>query len=182
MSGSAYETSTELIVFTNPDIFTWQQFTLPYENITGIHLPDGNANQIVGNKLTDSQEQIINLPTVIAHRLAKVVQQIKDGVDMDCHTFTTALTEIPSYASAPFSMIHRLPGVETLPVGASGVITARGPVTVKVPHSVGYGLGEKSLQVLSGNGELGIANDSELIRFYSQLFEGDRITLHSYYS
>lgn len=171
MSTFAGEPLTTVTVVTTPETLVFNNSVLAYDHINGVA-------GYVGEQIGQARELI--LPLEIARRFIKIAQDLDDGEEMNCHGFARAITGIPTYESAPFSMVDHLPVVDELPVGSPGVVTARGACRDVVPHSIGYGLGGDSLQVMTGGGELGIAGDAVIIDFYKEYYHGLSVSLHTY--
>ena len=171
MSTSKSEVLTTVTVITTPETLVFNNSVLAYDHINGVV-------GYVGGPIGQTRE--LTLPLEIARRFIKIAQDLDDGEQMNCHGFARAITDIPTYESAPFSMLARLPVVEELPVGSPGVITARGTSRDVVPNSIGYGLGGDSLQVMTGGGELGIAGDAVILDFYKEYYPGLSVSLHAY--
>jgi len=171
MSNFYGDALTAVTVFTTPETLVFNNSVLAYDHIHGL------AGHV--GKQTGQARELI-LPNEIAGRLINIAQALDDGEEMNCHRFAQAITGIPTYESAPFSMVDHLPVVGELPEGSSGVITARGACRDIVPHSIGYGLGGDSLQVMTGGGELGIAGDAVIVDFYKEYYPGFSIDLHAY--
>lgn len=172
----------EVTVFTNPETWTWRDLTLPYDAVSGVYVPGSHLDRPVGDSGPDLRAEQIQLPGYMADALVDVVEQLQAGASINCHIFAHVLTRTPSYESASPATIMTLPEVEAVPVGASGAVAVKNSRRHYVSHSIGYGLGERSLQVLSRHGELAIADDREVLDFYRKLKFASEVSLHSYWS
>ncbi len=115
------------------------------------------------------EERPLTLAREASKRLITAFQAIQAGQEVNCHKFTRYMLGLPLSSDEPLTDVSALSPVDNLPLGAAGLISLR---MVGVAHSIGYGMGDESLQVMSENGELGFVANQHVIEFYSDLFEG----------
>ncbi len=70
----------------------------------------------------------------------------------------------------PFADVEGLSRADKLAIGSIGLVHVTG---IGVVHTIGYGIGHEGLQILSGRGELGFAENYRVLEFYSRHFGGE---------
>lgn len=130
-------------------------------------------------------EREISLPKISLKRLIEVAKLLEEGWRLNCHKFARVMAGEADVAGRfdkqlPITDDFRSrPRVNNLPAGAIGLIGASG---FGVMHSL-VGLGEgvsESIQVMSGQGEFGIANNQEVLDWYRWICEDDQIYINQY--
>jgi len=164
----------EIIAFTHPDtqLGLLRSTSLPYERIVALYHSDGYFGQHVGEKNTTGRnEHILTLPEQIGHRLLETFQQAESDTPINCHWFGRMIAGLPPSTDEPFFSSEGLVVDGSLAMGELGIVAEPAGNT---HHSL-IGLGEdvpESIQVMSSNGEFGIARNEDVIGFYDTLFSG----------
>ncbi len=149
-----------------------------YRQIAGVHCDYGDAREYAGIANNGTDSEMLDIPTHMARGLARALNVMREGQDMNCHRFSRFLH--PDHAKGaenthdksfhPVSCDHRnnSPTVK-LGMGAIGVIYSLeyGPL-----HSI-VGLGEDNpngLQVTSFKGVPVIAPHTDVLEYYQQVY------------
>lgn len=141
---------------------------LPYVRIVSLWHKDGHFGRHLGAKNpTSSSQRTLKLPEVSGQRLMDGFEAFLDGEIVNCHKFGRIMLGMEVSLSEPvldFSELEPTPSIQT---GATSII---GVTQYGIPHTLGYGLGDESLQVMSSFGEFGIARDEDVLDFYKKLY------------
>jgi hypothetical protein len=169
----------EIVAFTRPDEFDGlgdRGISFAYQRVVGLWHRDGSFGRHIGREDTRGRdERVLSLSPLVGSRLMNCFSAIIEGQEVNCHRFSREISGMPLANTEPIVNFHGLPVVEHLPEGSMGVIGISG---YGVPHSIGYGLGDESLQVMSPGGELGFANNKYVIEFYRQTYQDNSANLY----
>ncbi len=130
---------------------------------------------------TPTKEEYISVPTQVRHALFTAASIITTGRMMNCHKFSRLAVNDTATGYVEYEPLHTdvsdLSQVSRLALGSVGFV---GVNDYGVPHSI-VGLGEdnpRALQVMSSDGELGIADIDTMLEFYTNLFGGQAVHLY----
>jgi len=167
-----------IVAFTKTDEFSAlgdKSKSFPYQRVVALWHNDGFFGQHIGERNTRGRdERVLSMSPKVGSRLMASFSAILEGQEVNCHRFAREITGMPSSTTEPVLAFDDLPIVGELPEGSLGIIGVEG---YGVPHSIGYGLGEVSLQVMSSNGELGFAHNNTVVDFYRQLYPSHTVDL-----
>ncbi|HET9721680.1 MAG TPA: hypothetical protein VFP32_01470 [Candidatus Saccharimonadales bacterium] len=161
-----------------------KEFKIPYQKIVSLRV---GKEEIFPQEVDDGpvSEREIVLPQSSTARLILAATEMQNSRRFNCHRFARTMAgehDIFGYYEtlAPMSddFCNR-PRVGNLPAGAIGMVGAAG---FGVMHSL-VGLGEnipESIQVMSGQGEFGIAKNEDVLDWYRSICEDDEIYLRRY--
>lgn len=171
-------------VVAQPDIHwsSWRERGFPYQRIVEVTSRRGGSITLPIDRIEDSYSTEVLLPTYSARRLIVAASQMSEPRSFNCHRFARVMGDFPvPYGLEKFDPIantfRERPRLDNLPAGAIGMIGAQG---YGVMHSL-VGLGEsnpESLQVMSVEGELGIANNREVLDWYRWVCDDEDIHIH----
>lgn len=163
----------EIVAFTRPDTlwaFIDTELTLPYQRIVGFWHRDGSLGRHVGKKdALGRDEHVLNVPRLLGDRLLNGMRLLEAGKAMNCHYFGRLIAGMPESSEAPYLTSDGEVVKTPLALGELGIIGSNDAY----PHHSLVGLGEEiseSIQVMSGFGEFGIANNNASLLFYTRLF------------
>lgn len=169
----------DIVAFTKSDIFGTsidRTKRIPYQRVVALWHKDGVFGQHVGDRNTSGRdERVLSLSPVVGARLMSVFTAIKEGRQVNCHWFSREISGMQLSREEPECNFEDLPVVDHLPVGSMGVIGVKG---YGVPHSIGYGLGDESLQVMSAGAELGFADNTSVVEYYRRVYTDRTVNLH----
>lgn len=168
----------EIVAFTRPDIYQhpWiPNATLPYQRVYALWQNDGFFGRHVGETdTTGMDERRLTLATEVGTRILSSLQRIIDGEVVNCARFGRDVLGMESTTDQPTTDPQGLPKVDRLSVGAVGLVDVEG---YGFAHVMGYGLSDEALQVLSTDSELGFATNSDVLKFYRQIYPGRSVSL-----
>lgn len=167
-----------VVAFTRSDELSTFDKTirLPYQRVVALWHNDGFFGQHIGERDTRGRDQkVLTISPVVGSRLMSIFSAITERQSVNCHRFGREMTGMESSTNEPVLDFESLPVVDLLPKGSMGVIGVKG---YGVPHTIGYGLGDESLQVMSGDGELGFAKNAQVIDFYRRIYPNRIVNLH----
>ncbi len=167
-----------IVAFTKADEFSAlgdKTKRFPYQRVVALWHNDGFFGQHIGERNTSARdERVLSLSPQVGSRLMSSFSAILEGQEVNCHRFARDITGMPSSTTEPVLEFDGLPIVGALPEGSLGIIGVEG---YGVAHSIGYGLGDTSLQVMSSGGELGFADNNAVVDFYRQLYPSRVVNL-----
>jgi hypothetical protein len=112
----------------------------------------------------------------IGEAMLLTLQVVNDlDVPVNCHRYARVLFGARSFMRTPSIELARLVEVDTLPEGTAGVIGAIGKGIV---HTIGYSLGDVGMQSMSSGSEIGIAEHSAMVEFYSKFYPEHSVGLY----
>lgn len=178
--------STRLTLVTQPATFKGSlldKVPMPFERLIGIRF----ANVSIGPRSdTETQNHLLRVPSYFAERLSKAIVSIESGDPMNCHRFSRIMTDTESLRGGwdnklmSYSDINGRNRVNALAMGKLGLIGSEEDI-YGTRHSL-IGMGEDnpySIQVMSGDRDLGIARYDDVLAFYRRTWLGDKIALFS---
>lgn len=169
----------EIIAFTKADEYIARRdsrIKLPYQRVVALQQIGGRQSHRIGEENTKGRtERVLSLSSKIGSRLMSSFSVIVAGRLMNCHRFSREISGMASSTQEPLLDFSNLPKATRLPMGAMGIIGVKG---YGVPHSIGYGMGDEGLQVMSAQGELGFADNKVVVGFYQRLFPEYEVDLY----
>ena len=170
-----------IVAFTKDDTFSAlgdKSKNFPYKKVVALWHNDGSFGRHVGEKNTSGRdEKVLSLSPIVGKRLMSSFDAIVEGQVVNCHRFAREISGMPFSTTEPIHLFGDLPIAGELPEGSMGIIGVEG---FGVPHSIGYGLGDTGLQVMSAGGELGFADNKTVVDFYRQLYPSRVVTLRQF--
>lgn len=173
----------EIVAFTDPSVFkplakregADADKVLRYDRIVALWHKDGIFGRHVGAKEGNYPARTFQMPEIYGNRLIGAFDSWLNGRPFNCHRFGRVMQGLEDSHEEPILNFDGKNPTLELPLGAIGIIGVHG---WGVPHTVGYGLGSESLQVLSGFGEFGIANNVDVVDFYRNEFPQHDVDLY----
>lgn len=154
---------------------TPDEFSFLYDRVISLSLTDGPFTQHIGDLAGASlTERRLYAPAVIGGRILQAFEDITEGEPYNCHRFGRAILGISETTDRPSLDTHVLSSTEVLHSGATGVIAG----IYGISHTIGYGIGEEGLQVLSSDGELGFALNVDVLGYYRRLYPDEDHALY----
>jgi hypothetical protein len=161
----------KVVAFTRPERFssyTDETIYYPFDRVAALWHDDGVLGEHIGERdISQLTPRGLEMAPELGRRLMASFGAISAGKIVNCHRFSRYIANMPLNVEEPRTTITGLQRVEYLPLGAVGLVGAE---DIGVPHSIGYGMGDESLQVMSWDGELGFARNVDVLEFYSRLF------------
>lgn len=171
--------STDIVAFTKEaNFYRLGDSTtyFPYQRVTALWRNDGVFGQSVGeNDTRGHKERVLTVSPEVGSRLMSCFTAITSSQEVNCHRFSRKISGMPDSSSEPTLNFDDLPIASQLPTGSMGIIGVQG---YGVPHSIGYGMGNEGLQVMSPGGELGFVDNDVLVEFYRRLYPKHAVNLH----
>lgn len=163
----------EIVATTTPSIQVSRKgedptAELPYEHIVALWHNDGSFGRHLGvTHPTNASRRTLRLPGYAGERLFSAFEAFLDGDIINCHKFGRMMLGMEVSLDEPVLDFNGLEPTNFLEIGRAGIV---GVSNWGVPHTLGYGMGDEALQVMSSFGELGIARNTDVLNFYTKLY------------
>jgi hypothetical protein len=172
--------SVELVAYTRPETFVTSDIypnssCLDFDRVCALSY---SFNGIVDRMGVDNRSGMGDRRLIVSRitgvNIMNAYKRITDGQDMNCHGFSNIVHRLYQDFDPPTRFVNSLKPVNNLPIGSLGLIGCGNYIC----HSIGYGLDNEGLQVLSAQKEMGFAVNSDVVRFYQEVFPEDKVALY----